>query len=232
MASGSSGNCYHIDDGSTALLLECGVKYKDVQKALNYNTTDIQGVLVTHEHNDHIKYAKEFLERGQELYMTKGTKEAKGLDHFRINTIKYKEVFKIGTFKIVAFESMHDVEEPCSFLIESKHGHKILFATDTYYIKYRFNGITHMLLEVNHDYELMMHNVERGYINNALARRIMKSHLNLDNAIKFLKACDLSKLQEIHLIHLSSDNSKAQEFKRKIQEVTGVKVIIAGGKDK
>lgn len=164
--------------------------------------------------------------------MTEGTKEAKGLDHFRINTIKYKEVFQIGTFKIMAFESMHDVEEPCSFLIESKHGHKILFATDTYYIKYRFNGITHMLLEVNHDYELMMQNVERGYINNALARRIMKSHLNLDNAIKFLQACDLSKLQEIHLIHLSSDNSKAQEFKRKIQEVTGVKVIIAGGKDK
>lgn len=233
IGSGSSGNCYKISDGSTAILLEAGIKFETVQQALNFKTRQIKAVFVTHEHGDHVgnqgKFVKDFLKHGLNVYMTKGTQDALRLQHHRLTTIQYREAITVGTLAILPFETDHDAAEPCGFLIKSKNGSKLLFATDTYYIKYAFKGLTHMMLEVNHDYEYMMQNVEKGIIPKSLANRIMRSHMNLENAVKYLQAIDLSQLQEVHMIHLSGNNSKGKEFKEKIQEVTGVPVKIAGG---
>lgn len=228
IGSGSSGNAYKISDGQTAILLEAGIKFERVQQALQFKTRQIKGVLITHEHGDHSAHTKDYLKAGMNCYMTKGTQSALNINHHRLFTVEYKSAFKIGSLTILPFETQHDVAEPCGYLIKSDNGSKLLFATDTYYIKYKIPGITHMLLEVNHDYDFMMENVEKGIIHQGLANRIMKSHLNLENAIKYLQSSDLSHLKEIHLIHLSSSNSKANEFKEKIQAVTGVPVKIAG----
>ena len=227
IGSGSSGNCYLIRSQNDAILLEAGIQFQKVQQALKFKTRQIKAVFITHEHLDHSKYAMDFLKNGIDVYMTPGTKDALGISHYRLHTIKYKEVIRIGSFTVMPFEAQHDVAEPCSYLIKSGDS-KLLFATDTYYIKYRIDGLTHMLLEVNHDYDYMMQNVEEGIIHKALANRIMTSHLNIDNAIKYLQSSDLSKLREITMIHLSKDNAKANEFKEKIQKVTGVPVKIAG----
>ena len=85
-----------------------------------------------------------------------------------------------------------------------------------------------MMLEVNYVYEQMQQNIKDGIVHNALANRIMQSHFSLENAIGLLKANDLSKLQEIHLIHLSNNNSNATHIKNSIQETTGVPVYIGG----
>lgn len=227
IGTGSSGNCYLIHSNGDSILLETGIQFKKVQKVLKFKTRQIKAVFITHEHLDHAKYTMDFLKNGIDVYMTPGTRDALGISHYRLHTVEYREVIRIGSFTIMPFEAQHDVAEPCSYLIKSGDD-KLLFATDTYYIKYRIPGLTHMLLEVNHDYDYMMQRVENGELHKALANRIMNSHLNIDNAIKYLKSTDLSDLREIHLIHLSKDNAKASEFKEKIQAVTGVPVKIAG----
>ncbi len=69
-------------------------------------------------------------------------------------------------------------------------------------LKYKFNGITHMMLEVNYIYEQMQENIKNGSVHSTLANRIMESHFSLEHAIGMLKANDLTRLEEIHLIHL------------------------------
>ena len=88
IASGSSGNCYKISNEDTTLLIECGIPYKKIQEALNFKTTDIDGVLVSHEHGDHSKACKDLIKAGVDLYMTKGTKEALKLESHRVKTFE------------------------------------------------------------------------------------------------------------------------------------------------
>ncbi|WP_411842202.1 MBL fold metallo-hydrolase [Salinicoccus sp. HZC-1] len=228
IGSGSSGNGYFVSDGYTQILLEAGIKFDKVQKALDFKTRKVSACFITHNHLDHAKYTEDYLKHGLACYTTAGTSQALGLQHHRLKMIEYKKVVRVGSLRILPFDTQHDVAEPCGYLIQSDNGSKLLFATDTYLIKYRFPGLTHMLLEVNHDYDYMMERVESGALHKALANRIMKSHLNLENAIKYLQASDLSQLKEIHLIHISKDNGLKNRFKDEIQKVTGVPVKIAG----
>lgn len=168
------------------------------------------------------------MDAGIECYATLGTLKALNVTSHRLNVIKSRKVFRVGSWQILPFEIEHDVAEPVGFLMKSDNGFKVLYVTDTKYLKYKFNGITHMLLEVNFIYEQMQQNVEDGVIHQALANRIMDSHFSLEYATQFLKANDLSELQEIHLIHLSSNNSNAHFIKEQIQAVSGVPVYVGG----
>lgn len=227
LASGSKGNCYWISDGSTPLLLECGISYRDIQKALDFNTKDIAGVLVTHEHKDHCKAVKEVSGRGLNIYMTPGTKEAIGINNHRIKTIERMKQFKVGTWTILPFDVEHDVQEPCGFLLANQQGDKLLFATDTFYVKYRFVELTHIMIECNYSIEILNDNIASGRVHKGMKNRLMRSHFSLGNVKDFLKTNDLSKVQEIHLLHLSDSNSNEKEFKREIQELTGKLVYTA-----
>ncbi|PTK45882.1 MBL fold metallo-hydrolase, partial [Staphylococcus nepalensis] len=129
---------------------------------------------------------------------------------------------------ILPFEVEHDAAEPVGYLFKSDYGYKVLYLTDTKYVKYKFKGITHMMLEVNYVYEKMLQNVKDGVLHQALSNRVMESHFSLENAVEFLKANDLSKLQQINLIHLSSTNADAERIKNEIQQVSGVPVYIGG----
>ena len=71
--------------------------------------------------------------------------------------------------------------------------------------------------------------LERGSVPVALKNRLLTSHFSLENVKEFLKANDLSRVQEIHLLHLSDGNSDAERFKREIMAVCGKPVYIAGG---
>ena len=228
LASSSKGNCYRVTDGSTALLLECGIPFREIQKGLNFQVHDIQGCLITHEHKDHCKAVKDILKVSIPIYTSKGTAEAMGVSGHLINHVKAKEKFTIGTWTILAFDTQHDVAEPLGFSLVNKSGEKLLFATDTYYLRYKFKDLTHIMLECNHASDIVNANVESGALPLAMKLRIMKSHFNLDNVKEFLKANDLSKVQEIHLIHLSDGNSDAARFKKEIQELTGKLVLMAG----
>lgn len=227
LATGSSGNCYFITDGVTPILLECGIGYRDIQKALNFRTSNIAGVLVTHEHKDHSKAVQEVANRGLDIYMSTGTKDAIGINHHRIKAVENKKPFQLGTWTILPFDTEHDTAEPFGFLLASINGGKLLFLTDTYYCRYKFQGLTHIMIECNYSYKILSENVNSGRVPMFLKKRVMQSHFSLENVIEFLKANDLSKIQEIHLLHLSDSNSDEAMFKRKIQELTGKAVYIA-----
>ena len=227
IASSSKGNCYRITDGSTSLLLECGINYRDIQKALNFQMTQISGCLISHEHGDHVKSIKDVLKAGIDCYMSPGTAGAINVPHHRIKLVEAGKPFKIGTFQIMAFDVQHDVAQPYGFLIMNKEGEKLLFATDTYYIKYKFPGLTHILVECNYSEKILKENIENGSVPKVMEKRLLQSHFSLENVKEFFKANDLSKVQEIWLLHLSSSNSDEKLFKEEIMRLTGKVVYIA-----
>jgi len=226
LATGSKGNCYHISDGSTQLLLECGISFKEIQKGLNFETSKLAGVLVTHEHKDHCKGLDSVLKRGLDVYMSRGTKEAVELEHHRIKTVESKKQFRVGSWTILPFDVQHDVAEPIGFLLLSDTGAKLLFATDTYYIKYKFTGLTHLLIECNYDQQTLDDNVLNGRVHPAMRKRVMKSHFSLENLLEFFKSNDLTKVQEIWLLHLSDGNSNEERIRTEVARATGKMIYI------
>jgi phosphoribosyl 1,2-cyclic phosphodiesterase len=227
LASSSKGNCYHVTDGKTALLLEAGIRYKDIQRALNFQVSSIAGCLISHEHGDHGKAAAEVMKAGIDVYASQGTLDALGLSGHRAKLIKAKQQFQIGTWTILPFDVQHDVAEPLGFLLVNRAGEKLVFATDTYYIRYRFPGLTHIMVECNYSLRILDENISAGRVPAVMKKRLLKSHFSLEHVKDFLQANDLSKVQEIWLLHLSDNNSDAALFKREIQELTGKQVFIA-----
>jgi len=226
-ASSSAGNCYHITDGKTRLLLDAGISYKEIQRRLNFKVSAMAGVLVTHEHMDHAKAVKDLMKNGIDCYMSAGTADVLGITGHRLKVVRAKRQFQLGTWTILPFDVQHDTLEPLGFLLASG-SEKLLYATDTYYLKYQFSGLTHLLIECNHSYEIIRAKADSGTLPLEQKNRLMRSHFSLENLKKFLLSNDLSRVQEIWLIHLSDRNSDAAQFKREIQELTGKLVIIAG----
>lgn len=226
LASGSSGNCYHITDGSTPLLLECGIPFREIQKGVGFRTSEIAACLISHEHKDHCKSIKDVVKAGIDCYMSSGTADAINLQHHRIKRVKAKERIKIGTWDILPFDVQHDVSEPYGFLLMNKNGKKVLFATDTYYIRYKFTGLTHIMVECNYSMKILNENIASGRVPKLMKRRLMRSHFSLENVKDFLKANDLSKVEEIWLLHLSDNNSDEGLFKQEIQALTGKLVTV------
>jgi phosphoribosyl 1,2-cyclic phosphodiesterase len=227
LASSSKGNCYKITDGETPLLLECGIRYRDIQKALNFQMSDIAGCLISHEHGDHTKSLKDILKAGISVYGSEGTFEALGIQHHRIKPVQAKKQFRIGTWLVLPFDTEHDAAESMGYLLANQKGEKLLFITDSFYCKYRFSGITHLMLECNYSTDILNENIANGSVPAVMKKRLMKSHFSLENVKEFLKANDLSNVQEIWLLHLSNNNSDEEKFKREIMELTGKVVYIA-----
>lgn len=226
LATGSKGNCYYITDGTTPLLLEAGIRFRDIQRKLNFQTRQIKGCLITHEHKDHCSGLQDVLKAGIDVYLSPGTKKAVNIQHHRLNAIENKKQFTIGTWTILPFDVQHDVSEPFGFLLANTTGDKLLFATDTYYIKYRFAGLTHLMVECNYSQKLLDENILSGRTPKILRKRLMRSHFSLENLKEFLKANDLSKLEEIWLLHLSDSNSNEEQFRQEVAELTGKMIYI------
>lgn len=228
LASGSRGNCYWVTDGSTPLLLEAGIRFQDIRKGTGFRVSEIAGVLISHEHQDHCKAVRDVMKVGIDCYMSAGTAEALGISGHRLHIIQARQQFRLGSWAVLPFETQHDAAEPLGFLLANQYGEKLLYATDTYYIRYRFRGLTHIAVECNYSMDILRANIEAGLVEPALKKRILKSHFSLEHVKEFLKANDLSQVKEIWLLHLSDRNSDAELFKREIMELTGKPVYVAG----
>ena len=226
LASGSSGNCYLLEDSGSMLFLEAGISLKRVQESIGFRATEAAGCLVSHNHGDHAKYVKDFAKAGIDCYMSAGTAEAITVTGHRIHNIKSEQQFAVDEWRVVPCDAVHDAAEPLCFLIGHSDS-KILFATDTSYIKYQFRGLTHIMIEANFDREILTENIDSGQVERGRKTRLIESHMSIDRVVDFLTQVDRSKLREIHLLHLSNDNSNAAEFKRQIQRLTGVPVYVA-----
>lgn len=227
LASGSKGNAYRITDGETALLLECGIPYKLIQRGLEFRMSEISGCLVTHEHGDHAKSAKDVMKAGIDIYASVGTLEACKLTGHRAIPVKAKQAFQIGTWNILPFDVEHDVSEPYGFLMANQSGEKMVFITDSFYCRYKFKGITHLMIECNYSLRILDENIAAGRVPAVMRKRLLKSHFSLEHVKEFLQANDMSKIQEIYLLHLSDNNSNEELFKREVQAITAKPVFIA-----
>lgn len=162
---------------------------------------------------------------GVDCYMSKYTAEELNLkQNGYVKTIAALEQFTVGTFKIIGFPLVHDVPI-MGFLIASEK-EKLCFITDTAYCKYKFKGLTHILIECNYQEAILQENIDNGMVEYGLKERLLRTHMSLSQTIGFLKANDLSKVQEIHLIHLSDRNSDAEMMRDAVIREAGKPVFI------
>ena len=230
LGSSSSGNCYLLRSETTGevLVLEAGVRFDKVKRALDFNLMSVVGCCITHEHGDHARYVRKFIEAKIPLAMNLGTAQALDVTGCTmVQTLQPQEPTKFGDFKVMAFSVQHDAAEPFGYIIRHPECGTILFATDTYYLKYKFPGLSNILIECNYRLDILDRNTAAGSINWKRRNRTIKSHMSYDTCLETLQANDLSAVNNIVLIHLSADNSHASEFCSGISKATGKHTVVA-----
>ena len=230
LASSSAGCAYHLSGGgaSSPILIDCGLPLKQVQKAIGFKVSDLAGCIISHAHADHIQAAKNLMNMGVKCYASSETWQHAKIEHFAAKTVVTGAPFMVGDWKVNAFLAEHDMAGTYGFVIDSPNKDRLLYLTDSCFSRYTFRGLTHIAIEANFDTEIIKQNSRDGTIDRARFARTMRTHMSIETLIELLKANDLSKLKEIHLLHLSAQNSNAQEFKRRVAEIAGVPVFIAG----
>lgn len=223
IATGSKGNCYVIQDGTSRIMIDPGISIKEIRKRCKFNLSELDMCLVSHEHKDHCKAVKDIMRIGVPVALSQGT-----LKHFHPNGSLYiilqdGAVWERCGWKILPFRIEHDAEEPLGFLIQSPSGRKICYATDTYFIRYRFSGVTHWMIEASYSENLLQAN---DSLPEDTKSRIRTSHFEIANVKKFFKAQDLSATEKIYLIHLSDQNSDEKLFVKEIEALTGKPVYL------
>lgn len=228
--SGSSGNSLLVETENTKLLIDAGVSSKKIETALtnlDINPASINGILITHEHTDHVQglgtFAKKF---NLPVYVNQKTldampKQKEKISEKNIRNIKIEEKFEIGDLQIKPFAIPHDAANPCGFNI-FKDNKKISIATD---IGHMTNGILKnledsifVLLESNYDPEILKFS-RYPYI---LKTRIAGPNGHLPNEIAGKTIAHLlqSGLQQATLGHLSKESNFPElAYKTVVEEI-------------
>lgn len=222
--SGSSGNCAYIGTPSSGLLIDAGVDNNYVieqLKANSINPESIVGILLTHDHSDHVRFAYAILRRYRQMRIFATAKAFNGLlrRHSISRRIKdyhtpiFKEFpFQAGIFTVTAFETSHDGTDNAGFCIEGG-GTTFVVTTDTGTITSRADEYmrrTHnLMIESNYDAEML----RNGRYPVHLKARIASTIGHLDNAdtARYLAAiARTAGLKRVFLCHLSQDNNTPQ----------------------
>ena len=222
LGSSSSGNGYIIQDNEEALVLEAGVSLTKVKQALGFNVSKVSGVLITHEHGDHAKYARDF-ENCFQVFANRSVIQSKLLT--RTKEVIAEKGFKAGNFRVFPFQAAHDVPTVGYLINHSKIGN-LLFLTDSFLCEYSFDNLNHILIESNYVDEVLEENVRNG-LHYKVRDRVMTSHMEVQTTKKVLLNQSLEKVYNIVLIHLSENNSDPKLMFDIIAAATGKPVSIA-----
>lgn len=226
LASSSAGNAYTVSDGTTVLGIECGLAFRQLQRALNFQVSSLAGVLVSHSHADHCKSAKEVMRAGVDVYALPETFEAIGGAGHRAKPVEPRVVFQVGTWSVLPFALVHDVPNT-GFLLTNAKGEGCVYLTDTAYCPVRFPPVQVFAIEANYSLAILRSRLEAGALDPAQFQRTVRSHLSLERAVELLEANDLTQVREVHLLHLSDGNSNEAAFKTTVQRATGKPVYVA-----
>lgn len=241
IGSGSSGNSYALADSKgSILLLEAGCPLKAIKQAISYQVKNIVGCVITHEHGDHAKYAKDLLDKTMAPVLASiGTIDALGIKARRdLRPLRAGKTVYLGEYSVMpillqhpdengGYIKTHDAAEPVCFEIHHPEMGLLVFATDTYSMPCRFPGANHMMIECNYDLEILNQNTRDGRISKHRRDRTIMSHMSLANCQNYLKTADLSSLNDIILIHISKDNGDPERFKHLISQSTGKNTLVA-----
>lgn len=224
LGSGSSGNCCYIGTDSGGLLVDAGVRADVVEESLLRNglsIDDVRGILLTHDHADHIKYAYTLLRSHRHIKLFCTNRVLNGIlrRHSISKRIKeyhipiFKEIpFRVLDFEVTAFEVPHDGSDNMGFSIETR-GRRFVVATDlgavTERARHYMSRANYLMIEANYDLQML----RLGRYPEYLKARIQTSHGHLDNndTAKFLAEIMNPELEYIFLCHLSADNNTPEK---------------------
>jgi len=213
LGSGSKGNGTLVDDGNTCVLIDLGFTLKETERRLerlDVSPLDIDAVLVTHEHADHINGVGPFARKFKRpVYLTQGTysnSKVGVLPHLR--TVNCHKPFMIGTLGIEPVPVPHDAREPCQYVVSSG-GLKVGVLTDlghiTRHVTEQYSLCHALLLECNHDLEML----DQGPYPYTLKQRVAgpQGHLNNEQAAGLLADIELEHLRHLIISHVSEQNN-------------------------
>ena len=225
LGSSSQGNCYILENKNEALIIEAGVRFIEVKKALGFDIRKVSGCLITHQHNDHAKYIKAMVESGFPTLALEEVWTAKGVTGSRAYCIERGKGYRFGRFKVLPFDACHDV--PCvGYLIDHPETGRIMFLTDSCMCEYVFPGLNQVMIECNYSDAKLVEAINAGRTLPSQRERLMTSHMGLNTCKGFLCANDLTNVANIVLLHLSDNNSDEKNFVSEIERQTG-KVVYA-----
>lgn len=223
MGSGSSGNCAYLGNERGGILIDGGVDNNIVTKVLEDNGIDLRsiaGIILTHDHNDHVRFAYSLLRRNQSWRLFCTPRALNGLlrRHNISRRIRdyhtpiFKEFeFEAGGFAITPFEVSHDGTDNVGFFITAGN-HNFVIATDMGMVTDRamhyLGRANYIQLESNYDLEMLQHGRYPEY----LKARIIGNRGHLDNKVsadlvRQLLQTENPSLTHVFLCHLSADNN-------------------------
>lgn len=210
LSSGSKGNTTYIECNNTKIIIDMGNSCKyvcDKLEGIGINGNDIDAILITHTHIDHIKGLKVFCKKYNTLvYVMPGfMDELKYLSNYKIMN---KNRFSIGDINITVIRTSHDAVDSVGYVIEGDNS-SIVYITDTGYINRRYYDVLSnrdvYIMESNHDIE-MLGNSRYPF---KVRQRILgdKGHLSNIDSSRYLSNFIGNKTKYIVLAHLSEENN-------------------------
>lgn len=232
LGSGSEGNGLIVNSGDTHLLLDCGFGVAETARRLerlNLMPQDIDGIVVTHEHDDHVGGVPRFARKHDiPVYLTHGTLMATGVSRFEgieVNLIDSHAALPVGGLELRPFPVPHDAREPTQFVFAD--GDKSLgVLTDTgmstSHIEAMLSAVDALVLECNHDLDLLMNCTYPYSLKKRIAGRL--GHLDNGCAARVLGAVaknSATRLQHVIAAHLSKQNNTPELAQIALAEVLG-----------
>lgn len=221
--SGSSGNSCYVGTSQGGVIVDAGIKAEDIEKILAHNGVSmrmVKGVILTHDHNDHVKYAYNLVRSHKHIriFCTNRVLNAMLRRHNISKRIKdyhspiFKEIpFKLAQFEITAFEVPHDGQDNMGFSL-SFAGRNFVLATDlgsvTERARHYMSRADYLVIEANYDLRMLVNGSYPEY----LKARIRTSNGHLDNTdtASFLASLSPALPEFIFLCHLSKDNNRPE----------------------
>lgn len=227
LGSGSRGNAGLVEHGGTRLLIDCGYSVRQVSQRLarlGLAPEQLSGILITHEHADHINGVVALARRFRlPVWMTHGTSlsgRLEGLDD--VHVFSSHEPFAAGDLAVEPFPVPHDAREPAQFVF-SDGAVRLGWLTDlgciTPHVEAVLGRCDALVLESNHDPDLLAD----GRYPPSLKQRVggNRGHLNNFQAAALLEAIDTSRLQHMVAAHLSEKHNTPELVRRVLGDALG-----------
>lgn len=225
LSSGSKGNSTLVQTKDTKILIDLGVTKSYIEeklKEIEVDPKNIDAILITHTHVDHIQGLKVFLKKYKPLvYVTSELKSL--LDEYDLNAnyvLYQNDIININGITINAIKTSHDAKGSVGFILKSEDK-SVVYITDTGYINNKYFSMLRnhdlYIMESNHDVTMLM----QGNYPYHLKKRILgnKGHLSNDDAAYYLSEFIGNKTKTIILAHLSDDNNT---YDKALDTVTNV----------
>ena len=219
LASGSKGNAIFISSGDTSLLIDAGLSGIEIERRLRsrgLDPKDLNAIIVSHEHSDHIQGVGVLSRRYKlPVYINSKTREAAVSQLGNLHDFKKFEcgsMFTINDLSIHPFSISHDAKDPCGFTV-NQNGTKIGIATDlgiaTSMVKEHLKGCTLLILEANHDEEMLINGPYPWPVKQRVKSRT--GHLSNAATKTLLNELQHDGLKHVMLAHLSETNNTPQK---------------------